>query len=138
MRHVRVRNRSRRHDAYPGVRNQLRKIPMYSVLVLMYFGVARGLLSPRCSMAGTLQSDGISCSCLEGWRGSRCSVLDLEPAESLEALRAWAPTGFVCFFQTTLLTLSHVLLHAIIARLYYAIFYSHVHFLIKIKPVHLT
>ena len=49
-------------------------------------------LSPRCSLAGTLDASG-SCACLEGWTGQQCSKLDLEPAASLEEIKAWAPHG---------------------------------------------
>ena len=50
-----------------------------------------GALSPLCSMAGV--HDGSRCACLEGWRSERCSVLDLEPAASVDAIQAWAPPG---------------------------------------------
>ena len=47
-------------------------------------------LSPRCSLAGTLDASG-RCACLEGWTGAQCSKLDLEPVASLEEIKAWAP-----------------------------------------------
>ena len=62
--------------------------------------VALSRLSPLCSMAG--HHDNGQCTCLEGWRGDRCSVLDLVPVPSVAAIQAWAPRGRASWGGTVL------------------------------------
>lgn len=57
-------------------------------------------LSSLCSMAG--HHDNGQCTCLEGWRGDRCSVLDLVPVSSVAAIQAWAPRGRTSWGGTVL------------------------------------
>jgi hypothetical protein len=61
-------------------------LPPLLLLALLRAPGAAAPLSPLCSMAGS--HDGARCACLEGWRGDRCSVLDLAPAVSADAIRA--------------------------------------------------
>ena len=72
-------------------------------------------LSPACSMAGALTRDGGDCACLEGWRGARCSILDLEPAASVEQLKAWAPKGRTAWGRTVVADPSGKGYHMVVA-----------------------
>jgi hypothetical protein len=75
-------------------------LPPLLLLALLRAPGAAAPLSPLCSMAGS--HDGARCACLEGWRGDRCSVLDLAPAVSADAIRAWAPAGRTSWGGTVL------------------------------------
>ena len=61
----------------------------YCTALLASTSAVASPLSERCTLLGTERSDS-SCACLEGWRGERCSILDLEPT-TLKAMKAWAP-----------------------------------------------
>jgi len=64
-----------------------------SVMLLAGLSASTPLLSEKCSLAGTYDAASSTCTCLEAWRGDKCSILDLEPAHSAESIVAWSPAG---------------------------------------------